>query len=153
MTSDEATENVIDKQIPEVIELIKTGKLGVENIDVFCEKGVFNVEQTKSILKAGKDQGNFRINFHGEELNYLGSVEVSVKSYGFKISKKVAYVIPLCQQKDLSTFMRLIFICYMQLRFFWPRKNSYHFTFQELSLYVANKNVMVACRGYDLRKV
>ena len=92
MTSDEATENVIDKQIPEVIELIKTGKLGVENIDVFCEKGVFNVEQTKSILKAGKDQGNFRINFHGEELNYLGSVEVSVKSYGFKISKKAAYV-------------------------------------------------------------
>jgi len=76
MTSDEATENVIDVQIPEVIELIKTGKLGVENIDVFCEKGVFNVEQTKSILKAGKDQGNFRINFHGEELNYLGSVEM-----------------------------------------------------------------------------
>ena len=84
MTSDEATENVIDVQIPEVIELIKTGKLGVENIDVFCEKGVFNVEQTKSILKAGKDQGNFRINFHGEELNYLGSVEVSVKPYSFQ---------------------------------------------------------------------
>ena len=100
MTSDEATENVIDKQIPEVIELIKTGNLGVENIDVFCEKGVFNVEQTKSILKAGKDQGNFRINFHGEELNYLGSVEVSVKSYGFKISKKAAYVIfPFANKK------------------------------------------------------
>ena len=62
-----------------MIKLNQIGELGVENIDVFCEKGVYNVEQTKSILKAGKDQGNFRINFHGEELNYLGSVEVSLK--------------------------------------------------------------------------
>ena len=76
MTSDEATKNVIDVQIPEVVRLNKMKELSVENIDVFCEKGVFDVEQTKSILKAGKDQGNFRINFHGEELNYLGSVEV-----------------------------------------------------------------------------
>ena len=76
MTSDEATKNVIDVQIPEIVRLNKMEELAVENIDVFCEKGVFNVEQTKSILKAGKDQGSFRINFHGEELNYLGSVEV-----------------------------------------------------------------------------
>ena len=34
------------------------------------------LDETKEILKAGKDQGNFRINFHGEELNYLGSAEV-----------------------------------------------------------------------------
>ena len=80
MTSDEATRNVIDVQIPEILKLNKMEELSVENIDVFCEKGVFNVEQTKSILKAGKDQGNFRINFHGEELNFLGSVEVGEES-------------------------------------------------------------------------
>ena len=80
MTSDEATKNVIDVQIPEILKLNKMDELSVENIDVFCEKGVFNVEQTKSILKAGKDQGNFRINFHGEELNFLGSVEVCEES-------------------------------------------------------------------------
>lgn len=80
MTSDEATKNVIDVQIPEILKLNKMEELSVENIDVFCEKGVFNVEQTKSILKAGKDQGNFRINFHGEELNFLGSVEVGEES-------------------------------------------------------------------------
>ena len=78
MSSDEATKDVIEIQIPEVVRQNKSGELTVENIDVFCEKGVFNVEQTKSILKAGKDQGQFRINFHGEELNYLGSVEVRV---------------------------------------------------------------------------
>ena len=80
MTSDEATKDVIDVQIPEILKLNKMEELSVENIDVFCEKGVFNVEQTKSILKAGKDQGNFRINFHGEELNFLGSVEVGEES-------------------------------------------------------------------------
>ena len=76
MSSDEATKDVIEKQIPEVVRQNKSGALNVENIDVFCEKGVFNVEQTKSILQVGKDLGNLRINFHGEELNYLGSVEV-----------------------------------------------------------------------------
>ena len=76
MSSDEATKDVIEKQIPEVVKQNKSGALNVENIDVFCEKGVFNVEQTKSILQVGKDLGNLRINFHGEELNYLGSVEV-----------------------------------------------------------------------------
>ena len=76
MSSDEATKDVIEIQIPEVVRQNKSGELSVENIDVFCEKGVFDVGQSKSILKAGKDLGNFRINFHGEELNYLGSVEV-----------------------------------------------------------------------------
>ena len=77
MSSDEATKDVIERQIPEVIRLNTSGELSVENIDVFCEKGVFNVEQTRQILKSGKDQGKLRINFHGEELNYLGSAEVS----------------------------------------------------------------------------
>ena len=77
MTSAEATIDVIEHQIPEVIRLNASGELSVENIDVFCEKGVFNIEQTRQILKSGKDQGNLRINFHGEELNYLGSAEVS----------------------------------------------------------------------------
>ena len=65
MSSDEATKDVIEKQIPEVVRQNKSGALNVENIDVFCEKGVFNVEQTKSILQVGKDLGNLRINFHG----------------------------------------------------------------------------------------
>jgi len=79
MSSDEATKDVIEKQIPEVVRQNKSGALNVENIDVFCEKGVFNVEQTKSILQVGKDLGNLRINFHGEELNYLGSVEMGAE--------------------------------------------------------------------------
>merc|ERR1711962_664441 len=43
--------------------------------DVFCEKGCFNVQQTKEILVAGREVG-MRVNFHGEELSNLGSAQM-----------------------------------------------------------------------------
>lgn len=52
------------------------GELQVENIDVFCEEGVFNVEQSRKILQAGKDAG-LNINFHGDELHPLDGAKVS----------------------------------------------------------------------------
>lgn len=54
---------------------MKSGELYVENIDVFCEKGVFEADHTKRILEAGKKAG-FRINFHGDELHPMKSGEV-----------------------------------------------------------------------------
>ncbi|XP_038047809.1 probable imidazolonepropionase [Patiria miniata] len=75
MTSDEATDNVINKQLPELQNLIQSGDVQVDNIDVFCEKGVFDVEQTRRILEAGLRMG-LSINFHGEELTYLGAAEM-----------------------------------------------------------------------------
>lgn len=77
MTSEEATEKVIAEQIPAMAKLNAQGELRVENIDVFCEKGVFNVDQTRRILEAGRRVAGLRINFHGEELSCLGSAEVS----------------------------------------------------------------------------
>ena len=65
-------------QLPEVCRLNASGELNVENIDVFCEKGVFGVEQTKRILQEGIRAG-MRPNFHGEELAYLGSAEVGLE--------------------------------------------------------------------------
>ena len=79
MTAEEATRDVIEKQLSEVRRLNELGELHVENIDVFCEKGVFNVDQTRRILQAGKQAG-LKINFHGEELSCLGSAEVKKKS-------------------------------------------------------------------------
>ena len=58
---------------------MKTGDLHVDNIDVFCEKGcekgVFDLEQSRAILKAGKEAG-LNINFHGDELHPLNGAEV-----------------------------------------------------------------------------
>lgn len=77
MSAEEATDDVINVQLKEVIRLKKAGQLSVENIDVFCEKGIFSVDQTKRILEAGRQDGDLRINFHAEELNWLGSAEVN----------------------------------------------------------------------------
>ena len=81
MTTEEATELILKQQIPRIKDLMDKGDLHVDNIDVFCEKGCFNVEQTRRILQAGVNIG-LAINFHGEELNYLGSAEVCIS---FKI--------------------------------------------------------------------
>ena len=52
-----ATEDVINNQLVKVMEGVKEGSLKVENIDVFCEKGVFELDQSKRILEAGKEAG------------------------------------------------------------------------------------------------
>ena len=75
ITAEEATEDIITNQIPEIQRRRLNREFHVHNIDVFCEKGVYNVEQSKMILKAGMDIG-LAVNFHAEELNLLHSAEV-----------------------------------------------------------------------------
>lgn len=67
-----ATEDVIHKQIPAVIQAKKDGVISPEFIDVFCEKGVFERDESEKILKAGRDAG-LCINFHGDELHPMRS--------------------------------------------------------------------------------
>lgn len=74
-TSDEATDDVIKTQLPTIAH--KNSDLDVDNIDVFCEKGVFDVNQRRRILQAGKSFG-LKINFHGDELNATKSAEVFI---------------------------------------------------------------------------
>ncbi|XP_071442663.1 probable imidazolonepropionase [Hetaerina americana] len=74
-STEEATTSIIDDQIPELKNLIDSGALSVENIDVFCEEKVFDPDQSKRILQAGKDIG-LRINFHGDELHPTKSAEM-----------------------------------------------------------------------------
>lgn len=49
----------------------------MKGIDVFCEKGVFNICQSRRILEAGRRAG-LRLNFHADELSALGGAEVSL---------------------------------------------------------------------------
>ena len=78
-TAQEATTDVVDVQLPRLQQLMDNGQLHVDNIDVFCEQGVFSVEQTRRILTAGTNMG-LAINFHGEELHRLNSAEVNANS-------------------------------------------------------------------------
>ena len=74
-TAEETTQNVVNEQIPAISSLCEAGDLLVHNIDVFCEKGVFDTDQSRRILMAGKKAG-WRINFHGDELHPMNSGEV-----------------------------------------------------------------------------
>eukprot|EP00744_Colponema_vietnamica_P006347 GILI01009230.1.p2 GENE.GILI01009230.1~~GILI01009230.1.p2 ORF type:complete len:433 (-),score=120.57 GILI01009230.1:201-1499(-) len=66
----QATDKVINEMIPKLMELNQAGETSAELIDVFCEKNVFEREDTRRILKAGREAG-LSINFHGDELNPL----------------------------------------------------------------------------------
>lgn len=77
-TAEEATNDIINVQLPDIRRRVDSGQLRVDNIDVFCEQGVFNVDQTRRILTAGQAAG-LAANFHGEELHCLHSAEMGAE--------------------------------------------------------------------------
>lgn len=85
---EEATDDIVNNQIPTIKKLMDQGQLHVDNIDVFCEKGVFDTEASRQILEAGKKIG-LHINFHGDELHPMKSGEV-MSVYSKLVMKKVS---------------------------------------------------------------
>lgn len=69
------TNDVISNHLPAIKRQLDAGLLRVDAIDVFCEKGVYDVDQSRRILEAGQAIG-LAANFHGEELSCLHSAEV-----------------------------------------------------------------------------
>ena len=53
----QAASAVIEQQLPAVMQEAAAGNLAVENFDVFCEKGVFEIEDSRRMLVAGKKSG------------------------------------------------------------------------------------------------
>ncbi|MGH0136897.1 UNVERIFIED_CONTAM: hypothetical protein FKN15_036739 [Acipenser sinensis] len=84
-TAAEATDDIIKVQLLKLKEKMSKGELHVDNIDVFCEKGVFDLESTRAILQAGKDMG-LQINFHGDELHPMNSAELGAELEALAIS-------------------------------------------------------------------
>ncbi|XP_069474049.1 probable imidazolonepropionase [Ambystoma mexicanum] len=84
-TAQEAADDIVTNHLPKLQHLMLSGELQVDNIDVFCEKGVFDLDSTRRILQAGKDAG-LQINFHGDELNPVKAAEVTSNTTFFKIA-------------------------------------------------------------------
>lgn len=84
-TVEEATEDILQVQLPRLKEKMSAGTLRVDNIDVFCEQGVFDLSSTRSILQAGKDMG-LNINFHGDELHPMNSAQLGAELGALAIS-------------------------------------------------------------------
>ncbi len=64
---------LVEDMIPKVAE---TGL--AEYIDVFCEKGVFGLEETREVLDAGKKHG-FGLKAHTDEIFAIGGTELAVE--------------------------------------------------------------------------
>ncbi|KAK2913492.1 hypothetical protein QQF64_030756 [Cirrhinus molitorella] len=84
-TMEEATQDIVAVQLPKIKTQIASGELQVDNIDVFCEKGVFDLNATRCILKTGKDMG-LNINFHGDELHPMNSAHLGAELGALAIS-------------------------------------------------------------------
>ncbi|KEG06420.1 putative imidazolonepropionase [Trypanosoma grayi] len=76
MTAEEAVRNVVEQQLPSVMQERAAGRNDVRNIDVFCEEGVFDHEQSRRVLAAGQAAG-LALNFHGDELSFVASGELA----------------------------------------------------------------------------
>jgi imidazolonepropionase len=64
---------LIDTLIPEV------GKLGLaEFFDIFCEPGVFSIEETRALIQAAKAAG-FKIKVHADEFVTQGGAELAAE--------------------------------------------------------------------------
>ncbi|WP_254536476.1 imidazolonepropionase [Halomarina litorea] len=71
--ADEYADEVVDDQLPAVAEQ------GVaEFCDVFCEEGVFSVEQSRRVLEAGVEYG-LTPKVHAEELSRLGGAQLAAE--------------------------------------------------------------------------
>ncbi|XP_069100954.1 probable imidazolonepropionase [Argopecten irradians] len=83
--SEDATNDVMSVQLPCIRNLMDRKELAVDNIDVFCEQGVFDIDQSRRILTAGKDIG-LQINFHGDELHPLDGAKMGAELGALAIS-------------------------------------------------------------------
>ena len=67
----------IDFLIDEMLPFIRKDDLA-ECCDVFCEKGVFSVEQSRRLLSAAKEEG-FLLKLHADEIVSFGGAELAAE--------------------------------------------------------------------------
>lgn len=63
--------------INEMLPTIRERQLA-ENCDIFCEKGVFTVNQSRRLLKAAQNMG-FGVKIHADELTSFGGTELAAE--------------------------------------------------------------------------
>ena len=71
------SDEYIDFLIREMLPLIHSGKWA-ECCDVFCEQGVFSVEQSERLLKAARSQ-RFKLKLHADEIVSFGGAELAAR--------------------------------------------------------------------------
>ncbi|MCK4258556.1 MAG: imidazolonepropionase [Halanaerobiales bacterium] len=70
-------EGYVNLIIEEILPKVKADDLA-EFCDVFCEKGVFSIEETRKIMLAAKEMG-FDLRLHADEIHPLGGAELAAE--------------------------------------------------------------------------
>lgn len=65
----------VDFLINEMLPAVRNNNLA-ENCDVFCEEGVFSIEESRRLLQAAKEMG-FGLKVHADEIVSLGGAELA----------------------------------------------------------------------------
>jgi imidazolonepropionase len=71
------TDAYVDLVVDEMLPAVAAARLA-RYVDVFCEEGVFSVEQARRVLEAGARLG-LRAKFHADEFGTLGGAELAAE--------------------------------------------------------------------------
>ena len=71
------TDAYVDYIIEEVLPHVRAER-SVTFCDVFCEQGVFSVEQSERLLKAARSQ-RFKLKLHADEIVSFGGAELAAR--------------------------------------------------------------------------
>ncbi|MCU5745232.1 imidazolonepropionase [Staphylococcus sp. SQ8-PEA] len=63
--------------LQEMIDLLPEMKEYADFADIFCETGVFSVEESKKYMEAAKEQG-FKVKIHADEIDPLGGLGLAI---------------------------------------------------------------------------
>ena len=108
---DQLTDEIVEKWIPEIAKR----KLA-EYCDVFCEKGYFNVKQSRRILEAGRKYG-MKLRIHADWLVHSGGArlgaELGVVSADHLIFTPMEEIEALVSKGAIGTFLPTTPFCYL----------------------------------------
>lgn len=71
------TDAYVDLVVAEMLPAVAERRLA-DYVDVFCEEGVFSIEQSRRVLEAGAHRG-LRAKFHADEFVTLGGAELAAE--------------------------------------------------------------------------
>lgn len=96
-------EEIINNHIPYIVD----NNLA-EYIDVFCERGVFTVEESKRILEAGISKG-LKAKIHGDEIESIGGGELAGELKATSAEHLVAIsdkgIVSLCENNVIAVLL------------------------------------------------
>ena len=108
---DALTDEIVEKWIPEIARR----KLA-EYCDVFCEKGYFNVEQSRRILETGRKYG-MKLRIHADWLAHSGGAklgaELGVVSADHLIFTPMEEIDALVEKGTIGVFLPTTPFCYL----------------------------------------